>query len=78
LADSDTEIRFEAAVALRRLTGESHGREPSAWRNAWTDCTPTYSAWQSWWEGNQGRYPTPEYAKMFAPPPLKKSSYKKG
>jgi hypothetical protein len=76
LADNDDEVRFEAAAALRRLTGHDQGREPKAWRGSWTDCTPTYSAWQTWWRDNQARYPAPEFAKdlpLPAPRSFKKS-----
>src|SRR5205814_10199592 len=47
LADGDEEVRYQAAAALRRLTGHSHGREPEAWRKPWADCTPTFASWQS-------------------------------
>jgi hypothetical protein len=63
LADADADVRFLSAAALRRLTGQSHGREPEAWRNPWTDCTPTFASWQTWWENNRLRYPSPDFLK---------------
>jgi|GEM_PF-1610985 len=74
LADRDGDVRFEAAGALRRLTGESQGREPADWRSPWENCTPTFTAWQSWWKANEQRYPTPEFAKAIGTPapPIKK------
>lgn len=74
LADRDGDVRFEAASTLRRLTGESQGREPADWRSPWENCTPTFTAWQSWWKDNEQRYPAPEFAKVIGLPgtPTKK------
>jgi hypothetical protein len=63
LSDSDEEIRYQSAAALRRLTGQSQGREPGAWRKPWADCTPTFASWQTWWQNNRQRYPIPEFTK---------------
>ncbi len=73
LADADAEVRFQAAAALRRLTGQDHGREPQAWRNPWTDCTPTFVMWKSWWRDNERRYPMPDFAKAVPVPKRSKA-----
>jgi hypothetical protein len=74
LDDDDDEVRFQAAAALRRLTGQSHGREPQAWKSPRTDCTPTVAIWQTWWTKNRIRYPVPEFTKEV--PALQKGSKK--
>jgi hypothetical protein len=58
LADSDGEVRYPAARALQRLTGQSLGRQPEQWRDqSWMTCTPTISQWHGWWEENKGKFP---------------------
>jgi hypothetical protein len=61
LADGDNQVRFYAATALKRLTGETLGFQPSDWRdrnvNALKDAR---QAWREWWVKNKQRYPEPE------------------
>jgi hypothetical protein len=58
LADSDGEVRYPAAVALRRLTGQSLGRRPEEWRDqSLMTCTPSIDQWHTWWEQNKSRFP---------------------
>jgi hypothetical protein len=63
LDDDDAEVRFQTAAALRRLTGQDHGRPPEGWRSSLADCRPTVAIWQTWWRSNERRYPMPEFAK---------------
>ncbi|HSI37412.1 MAG TPA: FecR domain-containing protein [Tepidisphaeraceae bacterium] len=58
LADGDGEVRFHAARALERLTGQNQGRRPEQWRDqAWMTCTPTVEAWHGWWAKNKSVFP---------------------
>jgi ferric-dicitrate binding protein FerR (iron transport regulator) len=58
LRDDSSEVRFQAARSLLRLTGESQGRSPAAWREPVTDSEETIASWTEWWQQNRGRYPT--------------------
>lgn len=58
LGDADGEVRYHAARALTRLTGESFGRDPDSWRDAPSEaCEPTVSRWHAWWDANRRRFP---------------------
>ncbi|HLQ45017.1 MAG TPA: hypothetical protein VK137_09835, partial [Planctomycetaceae bacterium] len=59
---------FLAATALHRLTTQTHGRAPNEWREQWSACAETHTLWQSWWENNRLRYPSP-----FTRQPIRKS-----
>lgn len=61
LTDDDPQTRVLAAQALRRLTGETQGREPEEWREE-----PTKSAastaealerWRRWWNERRDQMP---------------------
>ena len=55
LADDDGEVRFHAAAALNRLTGQTLGFPPD--RCAATPRDPAaIAAWQQWWMRNRARY----------------------
>jgi hypothetical protein len=51
LADRDGQVRFYAATALHRLTGQTLGRSPA---QCATDSQPsaeqTQRKWQAWWD----------------------------
>jgi ferric-dicitrate binding protein FerR (iron transport regulator) len=57
LGDRDGEVRFHAATALQRLTGQTLGVSPAACAS---DSGPavelTQKKWQAWWEQNKGRH----------------------
>jgi ferric-dicitrate binding protein FerR (iron transport regulator) len=58
LSDEDGEVRYYAAMALKRLTGKDFGRPPEDWQGSpWTACQPTANQWQTWWQAAKGRYP---------------------
>jgi len=58
LAENDGEIRFQAARALERLTGQSQGRSPEQWRDqSWATCVPSVERWHAWWEQNKTKLP---------------------
>jgi hypothetical protein len=72
LSDEDGEVRYYAASALQRLTGQDFGRQPKDWQdNPWTDCQATASQWQAWWKTAKGRYPGVKEETML-PAPLQK------
>ena len=41
LGDENLAVRLKAAWALRKITGQRYGQDPSSW--------------QDWWEGNKDR-----------------------
>ncbi len=58
LPDADGEIRYHAARALERLTGQSLDRTPEQWRDQqWVSCMPTIAQWHQWWEKNKTNLP---------------------
>jgi hypothetical protein len=58
LADGDGEVRYPAARALQRLTGQNLGRAPEQWRDQpLMTCAPTVTQWHTWWQRNQSNYP---------------------
>lgn len=58
LDDRDGTVRFNAARALLRLTGDDQGRSPEQWRDEpLSACRPTADAWKKWWQTNRDRYP---------------------
>jgi hypothetical protein len=58
LADDDGDVRYAAATALRRLTGNDHGRAPQQWRDQpLMTCTPQIEDWHAWWDKNKRRFP---------------------
>jgi hypothetical protein len=58
LADADGDVRYSAAVALQRLTGQSLGRRPEQWRDqTWLTCEPSINQWHGWWAQNKGKFP---------------------
>jgi ferric-dicitrate binding protein FerR (iron transport regulator) len=58
LADNDGEVRYSAAQALQRLTGQSLGRRPEQWRDQpWMACAPSIDQWHNWWEQNKAKFP---------------------
>ena len=58
LADDDADVRFHAATALNRLTGQTLGFPPDACAASPRDPAPL-AAWQAWWARNRARYATP-------------------
>ncbi len=57
LPDENAQVRFFIAQALTRLTGETQGRTPDAWRaDPLPTCEPTHRDWQAWWQENKQRY----------------------
>jgi HEAT repeat protein len=58
LADEDGDVRYPAARALQRLTGQNLGRPPEQWRDQpLMTCAPTLTQWHAWWQKNQSNYP---------------------
>jgi hypothetical protein len=58
LADEDGDVRYAAANALQRLTGQSQGRRPQDWRDQpLFACTPSIEQWHTWWDQNKSRFP---------------------
>jgi hypothetical protein len=57
LGDPEADVRFHAAAALKRLTAQTQGREPDAWRADPAECAETRARWLTWWEQNAARYP---------------------
>jgi hypothetical protein len=55
LADDDSEVRYHAAAALNRLTGQSLGFSPDRCAADPRDAAPVV-AWQQWWAQNRSRY----------------------
>jgi ferric-dicitrate binding protein FerR (iron transport regulator) len=57
LSDRNGEVRSFIAQALARLTGETHGRTPSAWQaDPLASCEATHRDWEAWWQANKDRY----------------------
>jgi ferric-dicitrate binding protein FerR (iron transport regulator) len=56
LADDDNEVRYHAAAALNRLTGQTLGFSPDRCAAEPRDAAPV-AAWQEWWAQNRSRYP---------------------
>ena len=56
LADDDSEVRYHAAAALNRLTGQTLGFSPDACAADPRNPAPV-AAWQQWWAQNRWRYP---------------------
>lgn len=58
LDDEDGEVRYPAAVALQRLTGQDQGQPPAQWRDQeLMTCAPSIAKWHAWWEKNSARFP---------------------
>jgi HEAT repeat protein len=58
LADDDKDVRYFAAKGLERLTRESHGGEPAAWRDQPRKALEgPLQEWHNWWQKNKDRYP---------------------
>jgi hypothetical protein len=58
LADHDGDVRYPAAAALQRLTGQTLNRRPEQWRDqSLMTCTPTIDQWHKWWEQNKSHFP---------------------
>ena len=58
LGDRDPEIRYYAALGLKRLTHETLGHEPKEWRNRQpTALSSAREQWRRWWEKNKQDYP---------------------
>jgi hypothetical protein len=56
LSDENGQVRFYIAQTLTRLTGETQGRTPDAWRSdSLPTCEPTHRTWQAWWDENKNR-----------------------
>ena len=53
LDDRDGEVRYHAAAALARLTGETMDRTPEQWRDGRASLDP----WRQWWAENKERFP---------------------
>jgi hypothetical protein len=57
LRDGDGEVRFYAATALHRLTGQNFGRTPRQCATDTADAVEqTQKKWQAWREQNKARY----------------------
>jgi hypothetical protein len=58
LADNDGDVRYAAARALQRLTGQTYGMRPEQWRDQpLMTCVPAVEQWHGWWEKNRGMFP---------------------
>jgi ferric-dicitrate binding protein FerR (iron transport regulator) len=60
LDDEDADVRYFASLGLRRLTRETLGCEPNAWRDqSHQTLGQARERWQGWWEEHKDRYPKP-------------------
>jgi anti-sigma factor RsiW len=58
LADADGDVRYPAARALQRLTGQNLGSTPEEWRDhSFAACTPSINKWHTWWNENKSHIP---------------------
>ena len=58
LGDSDKQVRFYAAVGLKRLTRETLGHEPDEWRDhSLAAFKSAREEWRKWWLGNKASFP---------------------
>ena len=58
LQDGDGEVRYYAALGLRRLTGRDAGRAPEQWRkDDLFSCRQAATQWRGWWNENRANYP---------------------
>lgn len=57
LRDEQPSIRFEAARALQRLTGEDHGHSAQDWRQPTEVMQEAWTRWNAWWEENRAQLP---------------------
>jgi hypothetical protein len=58
LADPDGDVRYAAARALQRLTGNTQEFAAEQWRDqSLMTCAPTVGKWHAWWERNKARFP---------------------
>lgn len=73
LADADPQVRYHAATALERLTGQTQGRTPEQWRSDPLPATAeSQQAWARWWQNHGGAIPACNALPLREPPPLKK------
>lgn len=56
LSDSEPQVRVNAAMALERLTRQSHGREPPQWSAPLSELEESLQRWHAWWKQNASRY----------------------
>lgn len=68
LGDDDGEVRFHAAAALHRLTGQTLGFPPDYCAATPRDAAPM-AAWQEWWARNGSRYPAAPQTRPNKKPP---------
>ena len=58
LGDTDGQVRYSAASALKRLTKQTLGHEPKEWREkSPADLKDARAAWRTWWLKNKQRFP---------------------
>jgi hypothetical protein len=59
LGDADSDVRYFAAVALRRLTaGQVRSLSPAEWRDRENDVrAEALKLWRDWWQENKEKYP---------------------
>lgn len=57
LTDDDPPTRVLAAQALRRLTGETQGREPEEWREDPAKSAEALERWRRWWAERRDKMP---------------------
>jgi hypothetical protein len=64
LRDQDGEVRYEAARALQRLTGQNLGRNLDTWRRESVPSTQQAAVrqWENWWAKNKRLYPSTSVA----------------
>ena len=58
LTHDDGNVRFHAARALQRLTGQDQGYAPPDWRTGRVNLTEGVAKWRSWFDQNKARFPT--------------------
>lgn len=59
LEDDAPNVRVHAAVALARLTDETHGVEPESWNEIGPEQMAALARWQEWWAAEKSAYPAP-------------------
>ena len=59
LEDKDPQVRVSAATALKRLTNQSFGMQPTEWQSAQpAACTSAQATWQEWLKNKDFRCPS--------------------
>lgn len=78
LENSDAEVRFLAATALRRLTAQAQGGPLEIWRGDQAEWNSAVAAWRAWWTRNRDRYPNLDGSQSPSRTPGNRSARREG